>query len=166
MFPVVADSLAAGCLLAIGRDWLEQQRWYRALLRPSSAGLMLATVLVVNGYMGYNGVFIAGTALINLLIAVLIHRCVFCSRDLAARVLNWKPMAALGVLSYSLYLWQQPFLNRNSASWLAAFPQNLVFACAAAIASYTLLEKPLMQLRSRLRQKPLEQPPAEMQVAA
>ena len=67
------------------------------------------------------------------------------------QLLNWKPVAFIGVLSYSLYLWQQPFLNRDSSAWPAGFPQNLVFAFAAAMASYLFLEKPLMRLRNRLR---------------
>src|SRR4051794_16092311 len=35
MFPMVADSLATGCLLALGRRWLENQAWYLALFRPA-----------------------------------------------------------------------------------------------------------------------------------
>jgi len=50
-----------------------------------------------------------------------------------------------------LYLWQQLFLNRESSAWACSFPQNLVFAIAAALASYFLLEKPLLKLRRRLR---------------
>jgi peptidoglycan/LPS O-acetylase OafA/YrhL len=67
------------------------------------------------------------------------------------QVLNWKPIAFIGVLSYSLYLWQQLFLNRNSVAWVNAFPQNLFFAVAAALGSYFLLEKPFLRLRHRLR---------------
>ena len=66
-------------------------------------------------------------------------------------VLNWKPIAFVGVLSYSLYLWQQLFLNRDSTAWVNAFPQNLVLAVAAAMGSYLLLEKPLLKLRRRFR---------------
>jgi peptidoglycan/LPS O-acetylase OafA/YrhL len=57
----------------------------------------------------------------------------------------------VGLLSYSLYLWQQLFLNRNSAAWVNAFPQNLAFAVAAALGSYFLLEKPFLRLRHRFR---------------
>jgi hypothetical protein len=43
------------------------------------------------------------------------------------------------------------FLNRNSAAWVNAFPQNLAFAVAAVLGSYFLLEKPLLKWRRRLR---------------
>jgi peptidoglycan/LPS O-acetylase OafA/YrhL len=151
MFPMVADSLAAGCLLATCRKYLESQSWYLTLFRPHWSLLMLATILVTNRYMNHTIFLVAGTALINVLLAVLIHRSVFCWRDRMGQLLNWKPVAFIGVLSYSLYLWQQPFLNRDSSAWPAGFPQNLVFAFAAAMASYLFLEKPLMRLRNRLR---------------
>jgi len=62
-------------------------------------------------------------------------------------------MVFMGTLSYSLYVWQQLFLNRSSAAWMNAFPQNIVFAVGASMASYYLLEKPFLGLRHRLRAK-------------
>jgi peptidoglycan/LPS O-acetylase OafA/YrhL len=55
------------------------------------------------------------------------------------------------VLSYSLDLWQQPFLNRHSDAWVNAFPQNLVFALAAALLSYFVVERAFLGLRNRFR---------------
>jgi peptidoglycan/LPS O-acetylase OafA/YrhL len=151
MFPMVADSLATGCLLAQVSGWLEGQTWYLRLFRPLYSLGLLALICVINRYMGRTIVWVFGTAILNLSLAILIHRCVYYSRDWAGQVLNWKPIAFVGLLSYSLYLWQQLFLNRNSAAWVNAFPQNLTFAVAAALASYYLLEKPLLRLRHRLR---------------
>lgn len=151
MFPMVADSLAAGCLLAATRTWLEKQSWYLKLFQPHWSLLVLAVILATNRYMGYTVFYVFGTAVINIALAVLIHRSVYRCGDIFGRFLNWRPVAFVGVLSYSLYLWQQPFLNRTSAAWAAAFPQNLIFAVAAALSSYLLLEKPLMKLRGRLR---------------
>lgn len=150
-FPVVADSLAAGCLLASVKAWLERQNWYLFLFKPAVSTVLLALVLVINRYTGYTVVDVFGTSIINVLLAILIHRSVYCTGDAAGRILNWKPVAFVGVLSYSLYVWQQPFLDRNSGAWISAFPQNLVLAFAAALGSYFLLEKPLLKLRRRLR---------------
>lgn len=151
MFPMVADSLAAGCLLARLRWWLETQPWYTSLFAAPYSAAMVAVVLILNRLTVYGVVEVFGTAVINILIAVLVHRSVYCSRDWAGRVLNWRPLAFCGVLSYSLYLWQQPFLNRASTAWVNGFPQNLVFTFAVALMSNLLLEKPLMKLRHRLR---------------
>jgi peptidoglycan/LPS O-acetylase OafA/YrhL len=151
MFPMVADSIAIGCLLANISGWLERQNWYLQLFRPVYSAGLLAALLVINRYMGYTIVSVFGTSVVILFLAILIHRCVYCSHDWFGRVLNWKPVAFVGVLSYSLYLWQQLFLNRESDAWINTFPQNLVFAIAAALASYFLLEKPLLKLRHRLQ---------------
>ena len=151
MFPVVADSLAIGCLLANARTWLEGQDWYLQLFRPIYSISLLGLIFLINRYRAYTVVEILGMSLINLSIAILIHRSVYRSHDWTGQVLNWNPIAFVGVLSYSLYLWQQPFLNRQSTAWVNSFPQNLMFVVIAAIGSYLLLEKPLLKLRHRLR---------------
>lgn len=151
MFPMVADSLAVGCLWARVGGWLEAQDWYLQLFQPVYSFGLLALILLLNRFEGYTVVGVFGTSIINISLAILIHRSVYCSRDRIGQVLNWKPIASVGVLSYSLYLWQQLFLNRNSTAWVNAFPQNWVFAVAAALASYFLIEKPLLKLRHRLR---------------
>ena len=151
MFPLVADCLATGCLLARLRGWLEMRTWYRKLFHPGISLLILAAVLIINRYMDRTVVDLFGTSLVNAGLAVLIHRSVVNPGDWMGRLLNSRPAAAIGVLSYSLYIWQQLFLNRTSTAWMTAFPQNIVFSVAAALCSYALLEKPLMQLRHRLR---------------
>ena len=151
MFPMVADSIAIGCLLANMSGWLEEKSWYLRLFKPIYSVGLLGLVLLTNRYMDYTVVSVFGTSIINVILAVLIHRCVYRPSDWIGRVLNWKPIAFVGVLSYSLYLWQQLFLNREASSWINCFPQNLVLAVAAGLGSYFLLETPLVKLRRRLR---------------
>ena len=59
-------------------------------------------------------------------------------------------MVAVGVGSYSLYLWQQPFLNPHCEFWYARFPQNMILAGLLAFAAYWLVEKPFLHLKSRV----------------
>jgi peptidoglycan/LPS O-acetylase OafA/YrhL len=66
-------------------------------------------------------------------------------------VLAWRPLVWVGKRSYSLYLWQQLFLNRYHETLLQMFPINLACAMACASASYTLIERPLNRLRARYR---------------
>lgn len=151
MFPMVADSLAIGCVLALQRRWFEQQSWYVGLFRPQWSLLLIGILFLFNRMHRYSVVSIVGTTLINVCLAILIHRSMVRANDLFGRCLNWKPVVFVGVFSYSLYVWQQLFLNRASGAWVNAFPQNLFFAIAAGLASYLLLEKPLMSFRQRLR---------------
>ena len=109
------------------------------------------TVLVLNRFMHYTAVGVIGLALVNVALAILVHRSVCCWKDAVGRLLNLRPVVFVGALSYSLYLWQQPFLDRDSSSWHTAFPQNVVLVAFAALLSYLVLEQPLMALRHRLR---------------
>ena len=151
MFPMVADSLAMGCLLAKTSDWLEGKSWYLRFFHPIYSSSILVLILLLNRLGGYTVVGVFGTSLINVAIAVLIHRSIYFSQDWVGRFLNWRPVVFIGLLSYSIYLWQQLFLNRSSTSWVNTFPQNLLLAFAAALGSYFLLERPLLKLRQRLR---------------
>jgi peptidoglycan/LPS O-acetylase OafA/YrhL len=151
MFPMVADSLATGCILALTRSRLERQSWYLNLFRPVPACSTVAVILILNRFAGYTVVGVLGTSIINIAIALLVHRCVVKHEDYVGAFLNWPPVAFIGVLSYSLYVWQQLFLNRNSSSWINAFPENILLAAGAALASYYVIEKPMMGLRRRLR---------------
>lgn len=153
MFPMVMDSIAAGCLLALTADWLVRKSWYLRLFRPAYSLGLFALVLVLNRYMGYGVDRIFGQVVINLCVAILIHRSVYCSDGWMRSLLNWRPLAFIGVLSYSLYVWQQLFIDRESSAWISAFPENLILAITIALASYFLLEQPLMKLREKLRQQ-------------
>src|SRR5262249_33311528 len=135
MFPMVCDHIAIGCVLAVLRPKLEQLAWYRRLFHPVAAAILLLIGLVVNRYDGYTVVAVFGTPLLNVCLAILIHRSVYYSTDFVGRILNSAPLTLLGTLSYSLYLWQQLFLDRHSRTWVTAFPQNLALAFATALAS-------------------------------
>ena len=63
-------------------------------------------------------------------------------------------MVWLGTLSYSLYLWKEPFLNDWSREWFATWPVNLVLAFACALVSFYLIEKPFLKLKRHLSSSP------------
>jgi peptidoglycan/LPS O-acetylase OafA/YrhL len=152
VFPSVADALAAGCLLAGLRERLWSSPCYRGVvLSPHLLWLAPVLLVSVNRLRGYLVGSVLGEVLLNLTIAVVIDRCVSLPASGPVRVLNSRPMIWIGLLSYSLYLWQQPFLNRQSSSWFATFPVNLILVFACAVASYYVLEQPFMRLRKKYR---------------
>jgi peptidoglycan/LPS O-acetylase OafA/YrhL len=61
-------------------------------------------------------------------------------------------LVAVGLLSYSLYLWQQPLLilAGEGTAWWQHFPQNAILLVPFAVASYFLIERPFLALRSRV----------------
>src|SRR5207237_3513270 len=59
--------------------------------------------------------------------------------------------SAIGRVSYSLYLWQQIFVDRSSRAWWTSFPRNALLAGLVAFASYWLIEQPSMSVRRTLQ---------------
>jgi len=53
-------------------------------------------------------------------------------------------------MSYSIYLWQQLFLNAGEAAPATSFPVNVVLVGLAALLSYRLVERPARHLRQYL----------------
>lgn len=64
---------------------------------------------------------------------------------------NQRWLVSAGLLSYSLYLWQQLFLGPFGKHWWQGFPQNLGFVWIAAWLSHQVLERPFMAWRQRFR---------------
>jgi peptidoglycan/LPS O-acetylase OafA/YrhL len=95
-----------------------------------------------------------GQTMMNLGIACIIDRFVRFPNGHVGRLLNAAPVAFLGTISYSLYLWQQPFLNRRSTENWSAFPLNVTLAFAAAILSHYLVERPFLAWRTSLERSP------------
>ena len=65
-------------------------------------------------------------------------------------------MRWVGVLSYSLYLWQQLFLYPRQAAWMVAqqFPLNLLVTLAVAALSYYTVESAFLRLKDRFHRTP------------
>ncbi len=60
---------------------------------------------------------------------------------LAQKVLGWLPLRQLGLWSYSIYLWQQPFYLAVHREGLSA-PLAIAAALLCGIASFYIIEKP------------------------
>jgi peptidoglycan/LPS O-acetylase OafA/YrhL len=143
-FPVVMDALATGCLLAALQPQIRnhtiffRNRWILLV----AAGTLLLPILELHHNRLYQ---VFGLTALHIGIAVSIQHAVLRQY----RVLNSRAVVWLGVLSYSLYLWQQPFLNRNADAGWNAFPMNLLAAFLMACVCHYGVEKPFLALRER-----------------
>lgn len=162
-FETIADSLAAGCVLACARNRLHAWPLYMRAL--SSPAFVLVPAVAVLANLTHDHPLIAfGAAMtvINICLALCVDWAVTFHEGRIGRVLNAAPLVFVGWISYSLYLWQQPFLNRESTAWSAAFPANILLTMVAALASYYLVERPSLQLRKRIeaqKRRPAPAPP-------
>jgi peptidoglycan/LPS O-acetylase OafA/YrhL len=149
-FPTVADAIATGCLLACVRGRIDSSPRVLAFLRGPAFWLIPAGAMAFAFVPSAKADALFGQTITNLGIALAIERFVRFPVTPFGRLLNARPIVFVGVLSYSLYLWQQPFLNRHAHLGLTAFPMNLALAFAAALASYYLIERPALRLRARI----------------
>ena len=151
LFPMATsvDALATGCLLALAQDTLEKWRpffthrhfWIVWVLTASIPVLELAR---------HAGVYqIAGVPLVHAGIALSMQNAI----AMRYRVLNASVPVWIGKISYSLYLWHRPFDELSSHSWYALFPANVILMLGLAVASYYLVEQPMLNLRTRRTQQ-------------
>jgi len=146
-FECVSDALATGCLLAILRERLWAKTAYRALVGSRWAIAVTVLVLLVLAVFPSSVIlWVLGGSALNVAIAMLLDRYIRSPQTRIGRGLNWAPVAWLGTMSYSLYLWQQPWMTE-----MLSFPWYVKVACALACASasYYLIERPALALRDR-----------------
>jgi peptidoglycan/LPS O-acetylase OafA/YrhL len=150
-FPFVFDALATGCALALAREELELSPLYTRVLDSVwfwflPLACILALALSLHVTMLNLG---AGVTIANVGIALAIHRCVRHPTYVIGRIFESRPFVFIGALSYSLYLWQQPFVNRHAHSIINTFPIHIAIALVLACLSYYLVEQPMLALRAR-----------------
>ena len=151
-FPAVADSLAAGCLLALYQPWLSK---HRSVFTWRGFPLIWAVTFSIPVVHHYHYVLhfwhIAGLVqmsalpLFNLGIVLSIQNAI----TVRPRFLNTPMVIWIGNLSYSLYLWQMPFTDPNVRSWATTFPQNVILTLLAATISFYAIEQPIRKLGER-----------------
>lgn len=157
-----ADALLVGCALgalASGGLLLPSVHAARFTRWLTVAGVAILTYLVVDPSSlstrpGYYGSF----ALIGLCAAMVILHILVSPHGNLARLLSWKPLVQLGVVSYGVYLWHNPvffLLSPGSAGWLnlpVQFARLAITSLIVAI-SYRYLEKPMLRIKNRLSEE-------------
>jgi peptidoglycan/LPS O-acetylase OafA/YrhL len=149
-----ADTLAAGCLLAFAARSASGRRLLVRLERRPSTHAALALAVVVGTWASlpafppparpfYFTVLAAG-------LTALVWLAVTRPDSLVGRVLNARPVVWVGLLSYSLYVWQQPFSDPGGHAWWQGVPVGLGLAVGCAVLSRYLVERPFLVVKDRL----------------
>jgi peptidoglycan/LPS O-acetylase OafA/YrhL len=143
-FECVADALAVGCLLAIFREGLWAKSIYRKFISSPLSLLPMIVAIVLIAAWKNDGVlyYTVGLSLLNLGIAIVLDRYMRTPESIIGRLLNLTPMVWLGLVSYSLYLWQQLF----AWSTLPTLVKFLLTLWCATL-SYYAVERPFQRLR-------------------
>jgi peptidoglycan/LPS O-acetylase OafA/YrhL len=160
--PTRMDAIAVGCCLAFGATSGAFRRATSMASRWSTVALVAIVALVVGAALlaplpigrGFEFVSLLDPYLSRtlkpILLAWLIWTCICTPTSLVGRLLSSRLLTYIGILSYSIFLWQQLFLHPERTHWICTWPYNICFALAAAIMSYVLIERPFLALRERL----------------
>jgi peptidoglycan/LPS O-acetylase OafA/YrhL len=149
-----ADALMIGCLLAL----CASEPWF-ASVRKHANNTWVPVVCAGFIFVGSPALFSVfhfyyqmtiGYSLEALCIGLLVAWVVRNPSLGAARVLNVGPVVYVGVLSYSIYLWQQPFA-RDQGVLVTKVPFNLILIAICALLSFYLVERPALRFRKWLQ---------------
>lgn len=162
--PTRLDALLIGGVVALllrGPEGGLLRRVRRPLLAAASilfvALYLVCTKLFALPFEGSasNWIGVFGFTLIDIFAAALIIECIHLGGRLGT-LLSWKPLRALGIVSYGFYVYHD-LLHDFYSDWAHrlstqyAYPLTLVIAFASTVLiatlSYHLLEKPLLRLK-------------------
>lgn len=172
--PAYVGCFGLGMLVAVWARWRRSGERARGQLGAlATAALVAAAVLVVagdgiwheNGWWLHEGIFSQSFLRPSVQLEALGHlgeaagfalliAAAACGSGPAVAWLGWRPLAALGVISYGLYLWHVPLLIAMREAGLlpeALAPRLLVVlavSIAAAAASWRWIERPWIERRS------------------
>ena len=151
------DGLLVGALLALVRDSIAGRFLLQHRLVLGAPAFVVASFAVAlllsplgNRFGRYHELFVPG--LLSVCVALAINAVLplapWDRHQAGLRWLSSTPMAAVGLVSYSLYLWQQLFCVEHSSLAIGA-PWCLLAASGAAVLSFFLIERPSLLLRRR-----------------
>lgn len=170
--------IGIGCLLSIARGYLHKRVLYLRWVH-SVAGLLLPLVILASSLevLHRDGARDAVSSLVaNVSIALWLDQAVVNARGPIGSVLNNPIVVYIGALSYSIYLWQQPFLGITNALSLNGRAELLVAPIAklgaivvCTAASYYLVERSMLRMRATLEVKWFEKkrtsdPPVDFRI--
>ena len=146
-FPGTMDSVAAGCLLAIYEPQLREHCPWLADSRATAAAVAVTAWILAGALWADRSTPISfGLGVFWGIVPLLIALWIFLLVERPGRVFNNPVASAIGVLSYSLYLWQQAFTEDPRHSPVIA----VLMLSGCAVASYFLIEKPMLRLGASL----------------
>jgi peptidoglycan/LPS O-acetylase OafA/YrhL len=147
------DSILVGCALALYFDRETPHRNHiRLLSRWATHPIWTIPVLLVWTLFceipSFRPIFLTVQ---TILVCSLVFNLIAYPGSGLGKILRQRWVRLVGLISYSLYLWQQLFLVPNEPSWglIRQLPYCLVFAAIAASLSYLFVERPFLELKRK-----------------
>ncbi len=147
------DTIMVGCLLALIIDMNLWTKFREVARHPATAIAAIIFLVAVDqpAEQHWKGSYTlpVGISLENLAMAVILLFAVFHHKSPIGKALNSNLLRHFGIISYSLYLWQQLFTGPQPPF----FPLNIICIVACAELSYFLVERPSFRLRDCIQRQ-------------
>lgn len=147
------QGIAVGCLFSILSFKIKS--YHDIIGRYKILGNVLALSLMIflqlNFFYSIKAIYT--NLFISLLIGYFITSNIKPAKDVIFKLLNSRILSWLGILSYSIYIWQQMFAfgDLSFPILIRTFPYNAIFILTAACLSYYLFEKRFLKLKSKFK---------------
>ncbi len=148
------DTILVGCLGALLEERILRHKRMNALFNNTFFVVISFTfVFLVSPYLGKHfshayGLAVGRFADNFVILFVLLWSVHFNSAF--SRIMNAAVLVHVGILSYSIYIWQQLILTNEIHYTANSFPLNIFILLAIATGSYYIIEKPILGLKKRL----------------
>ena len=145
--------IATGCLFSLlAFKKVFDHKW---IASTKVVGNIIAIFLIV--FLKYDPYIYWATHVVyvNLFISVLIGYVIISNiapaHDFIFKILNAKLLSSIGILSYSIYIWQEIFTSQDMRlpKYMVVFPYNLFFIIVVPLLSYFFYEKYFLKLKSK-----------------
>ena len=140
--PFRAWELLAGALLAIGFIPPARSALVREIMVAGGLAAIIATSFLYDEHTAFPGL----AALVPVLGAVAVIHAGSSGASIASRLLTWRPMVYVGLISYSLYLWHWPVIvldRYEHGSDVLRAPLLFALSLLLASVSYRFIEQPI-----------------------
>jgi peptidoglycan/LPS O-acetylase OafA/YrhL len=177
MLPGQMDALMFGCWAALGQGHMRWERIYRRV--DKYVWSLPLCFLFISNYLrmqfGPSYALTIGETIDGICVVFTLMWCIRNPTSVAGRLLNWRPIVHIGLISYSIYIWQTWFLHPDNHTWLATLPWSLLLILGIAEFSWQVIERfsrvvrdrwePLLFIEDRLPTLPSTYPPKTVSTA-
>ena len=145
------QAIAVGCLLSVltFKYSLNYSISVSTKIATNIVALFLIVYIQYDDFLSITNVF--SGLIISFLIGYIIITNITYQKDFIFKILNARLLKIIGVLSYSIYIWQQIFTseNKNLPHLMITYPYNLIGIIAVSCLSYYFYESFFLKLKSR-----------------